>query len=304
LKLIIYLASHDPNAQLNFNRLTIERRDEAEPNPLNVRTQLVEKKENNLPLDLCEDEVNKFDRITTPTSVKVKVEFIAHGVGSPVEIKTMPQGKWKHNNPEGNIYRDIKPIDLKNYFDRYASFSDGSYKFDELTLFVCNGHPFAKTLNELMPQIKINCFKEYIKIQLKDGKAYPYNIAGNPGSRIVKPANKEGDPLDDSFEFKHSIDPLNSHFPSPIHTFFSGAEEAFYPSVDMMSSKLKTSLNVPVEYSGAIYISENSFSNTSILDRLNQQSIERLIPNHNHDIPEVDLLNESHENDQKTRFKF
>jgi hypothetical protein len=280
VKLIIYLSSHDPNAEVNYDRLRERRRDDAEPTPLNVRTQLVEKKADNLPLTLCQDEVNKFTRISFPTALKVKVEFIAHGVGSPSAIKCMPQGEWIPNNPEGNQYRDIKPIDLKNYFDRYARFSDGSYKFDELTLFVCNGHPFAKALRELMPEIKINCFKEYIKIRFEDGKAYPYDVAGDIGRRIIKPANKEGSPLEDALEFKQSDNSSNSHYPSPTHTFFRGIEEAFYESVNLLPTQLKASLAVPADYLGPIYVRENRFSNTSTLDRLNQHAETlRSVPN-------------------------
>jgi hypothetical protein len=92
LKLIIHLASHDPSAEFNFIKLASQRRDAAMPRPRLVQEQLVEKKENNSRLTICDESrnENKFNRVSS-YSEKVKVEFIAHGVGSSNWIKCMPE---------------------------------------------------------------------------------------------------------------------------------------------------------------------------------------------------------------------
>jgi hypothetical protein len=98
---------------------------------------------------------------------------------------------------------------------------------------------------------------------------------------------------------------LNSHYPSPTHTFFRGDEETFFESVNLLPLQLISILDIPMSHSGAVYVSENRFSATSRLGSPNQHNRETLIspPTISGVISEARSSNETNESDSKNRLR-
>jgi hypothetical protein len=132
------------------------------------------------------DEPNIFANIAIAQRNEVSVELIAHGRGDGKVRGFSFDDVWSTDINSPNIIPEISPAKLKDFFKDYA-FTNGQYKFSDLTLFCCNSYEFGRELATLMPEIKITCFKEYIRID-KDGKAYPYSIDSN----TPKPIDRNG----------------------------------------------------------------------------------------------------------------
>jgi hypothetical protein len=226
MKLIIYLASHDPSAQNNYKRLAEHHL--GEYGDVTLRQLEVD---NGVVRNARPRDGNIFDSIPLASRNEVTVEFLSHGTGSPW-LSSMPKGDWDDSVGAINVYRDITPTALFNYFRANAyDTQNGTYKFSELILYACAGYKFAKELALLMPDINITCFKEYIIINQNDAKAYPYTVMKDANNRNqILPIDKDGNPILNQNEI------ATKHHPAPLRMLKGETENVKYDSPDATPS--------------------------------------------------------------------
>jgi hypothetical protein len=232
VKLIIYLASYDPSARTNHNTLVEER--QWTLGNSNVKLQVIEINNEHI-IKIANPSVpNVFEDPSLSANQELRVELVAHGDGSRW-IKCMPYDQWDDRPGASNTYKDINAGELRDFFRTHAS-EEGRYKFNELTLFCCSGYKFGKELALLMPEIKITCFKEYIKILGADGMAYPYTAVKEGNNTLIKPIDKNGVII---------TTPEQKHYSAAQWVLEGNKEKIIYACADAIPGQIAVSSNTP-----------------------------------------------------------
>jgi hypothetical protein len=175
MKLIIYLASKDKDAQANYSRLVSAMQDKIGIQESHTVLEFNEK--NGKLVDQTKQLLNK---ILLAERDNIEIDFVAHGnPNSKNEILVLPQSRIVTSG--STTFVALKPENIAEFFKTNGS-QDNEFKFKNLTLFCCSSYEFGKELSKLMPGVNITCFNEDIRI---DDNGIAYN--GHNQSVIATP---------------------------------------------------------------------------------------------------------------------